>query len=1118
MGDNETAGRGETSLAEARRALLAMKMRQRQAAAVERDKIVRVPRSGRLPVTEQQHYLWLLHQISADLATWNVPFALRLRGELAETALRAAVRGVVDRHEGLRTAFGVDRGVPFQIVADPATEVPLPVTDLSALSADERWTTAMAVVDAEIRGPFDLATGPLLRCVLIRLTADDHVFVMTFHHIVTDGWSTGLLIRDLAELYAAARTGREPDLEGLAIGPVDVAAWQRRQLAAQARERDLEYWRDALADLPVLDFPADRPRPVLSNGQGQAFVREFPGDLLRAARDLASEHNLSELSVYAAAFAIVLSRYTGQTDVPFGSVVSARTRRELETMVGMFSNTVVLRIDLTGDPTVEELLRRSNERVLDALAHQELPFGRVVEDLRPEREPGRNPLFQVALSLLSEEIMADFRFGDLAVENVEISTETSRFDLSVQINTRSSGDGFIWANLSTELFETERIERLLVHFRTALEAVVADPTQPVRRVCVLPGEERERLVVDWNPEPVDFGTADRTLADLVGAAAAAHPDRVAVRFDGKDLSYRDLDVRSNRLAWLLRDEYHVRAESIVGMLLERGPDIQTTEVSVIKAGGAWLPLDPAHPPARLGFQLADAGADVVVTTTALAGLLPAGLPRVLLDDEATVARLAACPDATPPPLAGPDNAAYVIYTSGSTGKPKGVVVTHRAAVNFVGAAQQLFHVTPDDRVLQFANPTFDVSVFDVYSALCNGATCVSAATSDLYDPRRLAELMRRESVTVADIAPAVLNLVEDTDLPELRALFVGIEAFTAELVNRWRTAKRVFHNGYGPTEATVACVDYECPLEELTVAPPIGRAMANMRAFVVDGRGDLVPVGVLGELCVAGTGLARGYLGRPGLTADRFVPCEFGAPGERMYRTGDVVRWGWDGQLVFVGRVDRQVKIRGLRVELGEIEEALEGCPGVAQAAVVMADSDTGPRLDGYVVAERGSVLVEQDIRDWLADRLPVHMVPATLTTLAGLPLTGSGKLDRKALPAPNLGSSGGGVLTGTARLLAGVWAGLLNVDADSVGAADNFFALGGNSLQATQLISRIRDTFYVELAARQLFGHPRLAQMAELVDEAMRAGMDEAELASLEKEVAELSEEELDRLLAEDE
>ncbi|HEX5115071.1 MAG TPA: amino acid adenylation domain-containing protein [Pseudonocardiaceae bacterium] len=1116
-GEREDAARGETSLAEARRALLSMRMRQRQAAAAERDRIVRVPRSGRLSVTEQQHYLWLVHQITPDPAVYNVPFVLRLAGALDERALRIALRDGVNRHESLRTTFGVDRGVPFQVVTDHLTDVPMPVTDLSHEPAEQRWGRATELARQQIRLPFDLTNGPLLRCALLRLGTDDHVLVMTFHHLITDGWSTGLLMRDLAALYKAACDGTDAGLPDPGITPIDVAAWQRRQLTATTRERDLEFWRERLTDLPPLDFPADRPRPIASTGQGNGFVRDFPGNLLRAARAMAAERNLSELAVYAAAFAVVLARYTSQADISFGSVVSGRNRPELESVVGLFVNTVVLRVDMSDDPTVEQLLARTNDVVFDALAHQDVPFGRVVEDLRPEREPNRNPLFQISLSLLGEEVMAEFEFGNLTVTNMDQHSGTSRFDASLQINPRVTGDGRIWVECSAELFEQERFERLLAHFATALAALLADQTQRVSSISVLPEEERRRLVDAWNPQPIDFGTEERTLTELVSAAAQAHPERIAVRFEGADLTYRELTERSNRLAWLLRDRYGVGPESTVGMLLERGPDVPTVEVAVGKAGGAWLPLDPTHPPARLEFQLADAKAAVVVTTAELAGLLPLAVPKALLDTDA--ARIAECPTTTPPTTARPDNGAYLIYTSGSTGRPKGVLVPHRAAVNFVGAAQELFHLTPDDRVLQFANPTFDVSVFDVYAALCNGGRCVAAPTSVLYDPKLLAELMRTESVTVADIAPAVLGLVRDTDLPSLRALFVGIEAFTAELVNRWRTAHRAFHNGYGPTEATVACVDYECPPEPLTVAPPIGRAMANMKAFVVDDRGDLLPVGVPGELCVAGVGLARGYVGRPGLTAEKFVPCPFGAPGERMYRTGDVVRWGWDGQLTFLGRVDRQVKVRGLRVEPGEIEEVLSGCPGVAQAVVVVAGSGATARLDAYVVAEQGAAPTERELRAWLVDRLPVHMVPATLTLLAELPLTRSGKLDWQALPEPVVDSADhGGVPIGTARVLAEVWAGLLEVADDSVGNADNFFTLGGNSLQATQLISRIRDAFYVELDARQLFSHPRLDQMADLIDGAMRTTMDEHELASMEDEIAGLSEEELDRLLAEDE
>jgi amino acid adenylation domain-containing protein len=1107
----------ESTLSQARQALLDLKLRQRRAAEAARNRIVAVPRVGRLPVTEQQRYLWFLHQLAPQTPIYNVPFALRLHGPLDLGALQAALAGLVARHEGLRTRFGAERGVPYQTVAELVGQLLPAVADLTGVPAEQRWDEAVALARGQIRQPFDLATGPLLRCHLSRLGETDHLLTLVIHHIVTDGWSTGILMGDLAELYDAARLNRPAALPELPIAPIDVAVWQQGALSGEARQRHLEYWSDRLTDVPTLSFPADRLRPAHPTGAGDSVVQDLPGDLVEAARKVAATENVSVLAVFATAMCLVLHRYTGQTDLAFGSVLSGRTRRELEPLVGLFVNPVVLRTSMAGDPTLRELMQHCQETTLDAQAHQDVVFGSIVEYLHPERVAGRNPLFQVALSLLPDEIMDDFRFGELSVENVPLHAGTSRFDISMQISTRAAGDSSVWVEYSTELFERERIERLVVHLCTAVEALVADPDRRVSGVSVLPVEERRRLLAEWNPAPVAFGTERLRLHDLVQAAAAAHPDRVAVRFEGQDLSYRDLDARANQLARLLQDEHGVTADAVVGMLLPRGPDVPLVELAAVKAGGAWLPLDPAHPAGRIGFQLHDAAARVVVTTAALAELLPAEVARVLLNDPADQARIAAKDTSAPPCPAGPDHGAYLIYTSGSTGTPKGVLVPHRAAVNFAGAANELFHITPEDRVLQFANPTFDVSVFDVYAALAFGAACVGAPVTVLHDPPALAAFMRRERVTLADIAPAVLGLVTDTDLPDLRALFVGIEAFPAELVNRWRTATRAFHNGYGPTEATVACVDYECPPEPLRAAPPIGRAMANMRAFVVDEWGELAPVGVPGELCVAGPGLARGYVGRPGLTAERFVPCPFDGTGQRMYRTGDVVRWDFDGQLVFLGRIDRQVKLHGLRVELGEIEYTLHAHPDLAQAAVVVTDGPGGPRLDAYLVRRPGAPLTERELRTWLADRLPAHMVPATFTTLPALPLTSSGKLDRAALPAPDTSAGQRRAATGTERILLGIWSSVLGLPAERITPDSSFFSLGGSSLHTTQMISRIRDALYVDLDPRQVFTHPRLEEMAALVDQLLRSDVDEAELASLEAQVAGMSEEELDRFLAED-
>jgi len=1115
---DSTEPTAKSALADARKALIDLKLRQRRAGEMELNRIVRVSREGPLPVTEQQRIMWFLHQLLPETPVYNVGFTLHLQGNLDLPALRQAFVGLIARHESLHTCFAADRGVPFQQVTPEPAEIELPIIDLTDRPDTERWPAALAAAAAFTRLPFDLTVAPLLRVQLVRL-GDSDLLTVVNHHIVSDGWSTGIIMRDLAELYDAALTGRPAELPALTFSPVDVAAWQRRLLSSDKMAKHLDFWRDTLRDLPELELPTDRPRPIEPTGRGESYPTEFPPDLLAAMRKLALEENVSMLAVVTAALQLVLSRYTGQDDVAVGGVFSGRTRAELETMVGFLVNMAVLRTDLSGNPTTRELLVRAHNTVLDASAHQDAPFGTVVEAVHPERVAGRNPLFQVSVGLLTDEIMQDFRFSGLTVRQIPLHAGTSRFDLALAVHTHADGTADTWAEYSSELFDRSTVDRLVEHLHTAIRAIVEQPDTRIDEISILPDAERTMLLEQWTPPPVDFGTGSALLHELVSVHAERQPDHPAVRFEGRTLSYRELEVRSNQLAHLLRREHRIRPGSIVGMLLPRGMDIPVAQLGTLKAGGAWLPLDPAHPPARIEFQLANAGAPVAVTVQRLAGSVPPGVATVLLDDPAQLAELAGLPSTAPDRTARPEDGAYLIYTSGSTGNPKGVLVEHRAVVNFVGAAQQLFGIVPADRVLQFANPTFDVSVFDSFAALTAGATCVAAPTSILHDVEELAPFLRAEAVTVADIPPAVLGLLDDRELPAFRALFVGLEAFTAELVNRWRTPTREFHNGYGPTEATVACVDYRCPVEPLTAPPPIGRAMANMSAFVVDRWGGLAPVGVAGELCVAGVGLARGYLGQPALTADRFTPCPFLPGGQRMYHTGDLARWRTDGVLEFLGRRDRQVKIRGLRVELGEVEHALTDLPGITQAAAIITDTPTGPRLDGYYVAEPGSHPTDTTIRTNLARRLPTHMIPATLTPLPQLPLTSSGKLDHRALPPPATTTpTQQPPSTPTEHTLATIWADLLHTNPTTITRTDNFFTIGGSSLQGTQLISRVRDALYVELDPRQLFTNPLLGQLAELIDEQLRADVDEAELSELEAEVAGLSEEELDRLLAEEE
>ncbi|MQA25322.1 MAG: amino acid adenylation domain-containing protein, partial [Micromonosporaceae bacterium] len=893
--DMSTSGMGD--LSDIKRELLELRMRQQRAATAERDRITPTPREGKLLVAEQQRYLWFLHQLAPESPTYNLSFALRLRGALDVAALGRALGGLVARHEGLRTRFGSERGVPFQVVDAAPGSWPLPVTDGGAWSV-QGW------VDAQARLPFELELGPVVRSSLLRVAGDDHVLSLVMHHIVADGWSVGRISDELAGRYAAECEGRSAALPELSVQPADHAAWQRRWLVGDEVASHLDYWRRTLDGAEELDLPTDRPRPAAPTGAGEILETTLPPAVAEAARVLARGERVSFLAVLHAVFVVVLSRCSGQWDVVAGSVFSGRTRSEVEPLVGFFANTLVLRASTAGNPTFRELAHRCHDTVLGALEHQDAPFGMVVDALKPDRAPGRNPLFQVMFTMLKSGITGEFQLGDLSVEPLTPQPGTTRFDLTFQITDRSDGQVDLWVEYSTELFDRDRVERMISHFTTLLERGAAAPDTPVEDLDLLPEVERVRVVEGWNP--VGGGVSGLLLHELFRGRVVDGPGRVAVRFEGVDLSYGELDVRSDRLARVLADGFGVGRGVVVGVLLERGFDLPVALLGVLKAGGAWLPLDPQYPVERLAFQLGDAGVGVVVTTSDLAGRLPGGVGRVVLDSGVLEGVVAQAPVVE----VGPEDVAYVIYTSGSTGAPKGVMVPHRAVVNFCLAFVGMFRVGPGDRILQFSNPAFDVSVSDFFSTFAGGATVVGAPRARLLDPEALQVLLRDERVTLVDIPPAVLRLLDPEPLTDLRVLFIGMEAFPAELVNRWSRPGREFHNGYGPTEVTVTCVDYLCPDEPLDGPPPIGRAMANQRAYVLDERLRLAPVGVPGQLYLAGAGLARGYLGRPELTAEKFVPDPFASgPGERMYATGDVVRWRSDGQLEFLGRVDRQVKI-----------------------------------------------------------------------------------------------------------------------------------------------------------------------------------------------------------------
>ncbi|MEV4706159.1 amino acid adenylation domain-containing protein [Actinoplanes sp. NPDC049316] len=1016
-------------------------------------------RDGVLPCSLQQEGLWFVQRLQPSSPVYHIGYGLRLRGVPDRAALDEALRALVRRHEALRTRFVEVDGVPRQVV-DPPPDDRLAVTDVAPADV-ERW------VSGHVSRPMDLAAGPLFRAALARVAPDEHVLMLVVHHIVADGWSVGILAAELSHLYDAAVAGTVPRLPELTMQPADHAAWQRDRLAGPERDRQLAYWREHLAGLATVDLPADRHRPAEPTGAGAVVARDLPEELSDAARSFARTHHVSFLAVFQAALLTVLHRYTGQSDLPIGSIFSGRTRTELEPVVGFLTNTVVLRTDAGGNPEFAGLVRRCHDTVVDATVHQDVPFGVVVDALQPERVAGRNPLFQISLTLQPGRGgggAGGLTLGGIGAEVIATGVGHARFDLGIELNESPDGRIGLSMEYSTELFDADRIERLAGHYLTVLAAGLAAPGTPIAELDLIPAAERRRVLHGWNPPRI------RRAPGLLHDVLAGHdPDRVAVSFGADRLTYGELDRRANRLAHALTGT-GIGTGDVVGLLLDRGPHLVVAQFAVLKAGAAWMPLDPQHPPARLAAQLDDAGAPLVLTTTALA--LP-GTRHWCLDEREFTG-----PDTPPATVVRPEDPAYLLYTSGSTGTPKGVLVPHGSAYAYCRNAVELFGTGPADRVAQISNPAFDAGIFDLFATLLGGATMIGAARETVADPEALTALLCEQRVTLAYLPPAILGVLDPARLAgsALRAAFSAAEALPADLARRWSRPGLALHNSYGPTETTVVVSDHLLPPVAPDTAPPIGRALPGHRMYVLDGRLQPAPIGVPGQLYLAGTGVAHGYLRRPGLTASRFVADPYGEPGERMYASGDLARWRADGQIEFLGRTDRQVKLRGQRIEPGEIEHALVRHPAVRQAVVTV---HRGTTLAAYLVGDPDLA----DVREHLTRRLPTYMIPTAWVLLPALPLTPNGKLDLAALPDPVPAAAPAFVAprTPTERWLAGVWEDLLGTA--PIGAGADFFGLGGNSLQVGRLIARVREHLGIDLPPQHLFASPVLEELAARLD-----------------------------------
>ena len=1046
--------------------------------------ILPVDRSGDLELSFAQQRLWFLDQLVPDNPFYNIASAYRLQGALDAGVLSRALSEITARHEALRTRFLSRGGRPCQVV-DASQPIELEMIDLSG--ADDPVSEARHVARAEATAPFDLAKDRLLRTRLLRLGPTDHVLLMTVHHIVLDGWSQRILLEELGVLYGAFVAGEPSPLVPLAIQYGDFASWQRGWLTGETLNSQLGYWRDHLAHTAPLELPTDRPRPAVLSHAGATFSFEVPAKVTGELRRLGQSEGATLFMVLLGCFESLLGRYSGQEEVLVSAPIAGRVRPEIEDLIGLFINTLVLSGDLSGDPSLRELIVRVREDALGAYAHQDLPFEQLVDALNVERDLSRNPLVQVMFQLFEPQHSALDRTRvpgwNLELAGLEVTRfgggpqsvpSSTRLDLEVYMSEQPDGGLVGTIAYASDLFDASSIEAMATYFVRLLTRAAAEPDQALSRISLLDKTMRHQLLVEWNDTTTEYPT-EQSIAELFEAQVTVSPDSVALVFEETSLSYGELNEVANRLAHHLRD-LGVGPEVIVGLCLERGIEMIVSLLAILKAGGAYLPLDPDYPPDRISFMLEDAAAPVVVTTRPLAERLGSRAGRlVLLDEEAGL--IGAHPTENPTALSGPDNLAYVIYTSGSTGRPKGVMVNQRGVVNLGIAQREAFCVTADDRVLQFASISFDASVADIFTAFAAGAAlCVARHHVDV--PSEIGAL----GASVATLTPSNVASWKTTELASLTTLIVAGEACSAEIVSRWGVG-RVLMNVYGPTEATVVATLGLCDPEDLS-PPPIGKPLANTSCYVLDEHLEPVPVGLPGELYIGGIGVARGYLGRPGLTAERFLPDPFSSePGSRLYRTGDLVRHRSDGNLEFLGRLDDQIKLRGFRIELGEIESVLATHPQVRDAAVVVREDDGDRRLVAYVVSASESTPGPPELREYLHNLLPHYMVPAAFVVLESLPMNLSGKLDRRTLPSPPHPRSDPGELvvarSATENVLAGIWADVLALDA--VGVEDNFFELGGHSLLAIQVVARARE-LELHLEVADLFLNQTVSTLAQRV------------------------------------
>ncbi|HKR12635.1 MAG TPA: amino acid adenylation domain-containing protein [Pyrinomonadaceae bacterium] len=1033
------------------------------------DQIPRGPRQdGNLcPTSIDQERLWFIEQLQPGNSAYNIFSASRIKGPLNAALMERVVNELIARHEVLRTTFTVVDDQPMQVI-HPRMEITLTPVDLQSLPVEEREQEALRLVTETFSQPFDLEKGPLVRVGLLRLAEDDHVLHSNMHHAVTDRWSGAIFEQETGLLYEAFANNRPSPLPELPIQYADYAIWQRSMAESEIYRRQAEYWTRRLIGLPfVLEVPIDFPRPPIQNFRGARVYTRYSRRLLDALRELSRREGVTMFTLALAAYKALLYRYTAQETVLVGTTFANRNRPELQNMVGYLLNLIVLSTDLSGNPTFREVLRRERATVLEGFANQDLPFGKLVQELRPVQDASRNPIVQHSLIYLDFPELTVMETLGLTARHLDIDNGASRFDMTLAMTETEQGYE-VDIEFPTDLYRRERIERMTSHLESILESIVVDPAQRLSELPLLSENEKRQLLIEWNATTAAY-PSDRCIHELFEAQARQTPDAVAVMFENDRITYRELNEQANRVAHYLR-EAGVENGELVGLFTSRSLQMVAALFGILKAGAAYVPLDERFPAERLDFMLKDSGVRVLMT-------------------DADWEKIAECRAENPDRIFTNQQRAYVIYTSGSTGQPKGVEVSHRAVVNLLNSIASRPSFSAGDTMLSVTTLSFDIAVAEIVLPLIVGGRVVIASREVAGDGVELARLLTSSGATVMQATPATWRLLLDAGWqgdPALRVISTG-EALDRPLADQLLTRCAELWNLYGPTETTI----FSGAIQVTASAgpAPIGPPVANTRFYVVDQSMNPVPIGIYGELYIGGAGLAHGYLNRPELTAEKFVPDPFGGgePGARLYRTGDLVRYYEDGRLEFGGRLDHQVKVRGFRIELGEVEAALSQHESVRAVVVVAREVREGDqRLVAYVAGKQKQLPAASEWRSFLIQRLPEYMIPSLFVSLDKLPLLPNGKVNRRALPVPDasrpeLRREFVAPENPTQARLLELYMNVLALN--KVGIHDDFFELGGDSILATRFVSRVRRAFEIELPLRELFWRPTVFELAAVIE-----------------------------------